>query len=341
MSAIQEVIPAGTVQAQRKERTSLIAKVASRFNVDPTKMMDALKQTAFRLRDGEVTDAQMMALLVVADQYGLNPWTKEIYAFPDKNGAVVPVVGIDGWSRIINEHPQFDGMEFAESTTVVTMEGAKPCPEWIECVMYRKDRSHAVKVREYLDEVYRPPFKNKFGTEVVGPWQTHTKRFLRHKTVIQCARLAFAFVGIYDEDEAARIVAAEDAIDITPPKEGHLSPVKLRKVVDGMTEAVKAENGVELHRIWKELTSDQQQFVWSQLRSWERTAIKKLLDATKNQAPEDIDPWAIEAIKASNAETWGQTWRLIQDAYTERDREVPADVETFAQDRKAELGVTE
>jgi hypothetical protein len=29
---------------------------------------------------------------------------------------------------------------------------------------------------------------------------------LRHKAMIQCARLAFSFVGIYDQDEAERIV---------------------------------------------------------------------------------------------------------------------------------------
>jgi hypothetical protein len=51
----------------------------------------------------------MMALLIVADQYGLNPWTKEIYAFPDKSNGIVPVVGVDGWARIINTHEQFDG----------------------------------------------------------------------------------------------------------------------------------------------------------------------------------------------------------------------------------------
>jgi hypothetical protein len=61
-----------------------------------------LKATAFK---GQVSDAQMTALLIVANQYGLNPWTKEIYAFPDKNNGIVPVVGVDGWSRIINEPP--------------------------------------------------------------------------------------------------------------------------------------------------------------------------------------------------------------------------------------------
>ena len=54
----------------------------------------------------------MTALLIVANQYGLNPWTKEIYAFPDRQNGIVPIVGVDGWARILNENPNFDGIEF-------------------------------------------------------------------------------------------------------------------------------------------------------------------------------------------------------------------------------------
>lgn len=190
---------------------ALIKKFAERFSFDENKILDTLKATAFKVKDGVVTDDQMMALLIVADQYGLNPFTKEIYAFPDKQNGIVPVVGVDGWSRIINAHPQFDGMEFRTAEKTVEMEGAKPCPEWMECVMYRKDRQHPIAPREYLDEVYRPAFsgKNRQTGEafsVAGPWQSHTKRMLRHKATIQSARVAFGFVGIYDQDEAERII---------------------------------------------------------------------------------------------------------------------------------------
>ena len=172
---------------------------------DGADLISTLKATAFK---GDVTDAQMTALLVIANQYGLNPWVKEIYAFPDKQNGIVPVVGVDGWSRIMNEHPQFDGIEFEQSTIMADMPGAKPAPEWMECRIYRKDRTRPIVVREYLDEVYRPPFPGKYGA-ISGPWQSHTKRFLRHKTMIQCARLAFGFGGIYDQDEAERIAEAQ------------------------------------------------------------------------------------------------------------------------------------
>lgn len=196
----------------RAQKHSLVARFAERYHINPRNLLETLKATAFRQR-GEmlVTDEQMAALLVVADQYKLNPFTKEIFAFNDK-GAIVPVVSVDGWSRITNEHPAFDGMEFVYSDEIVTMPRGKPCPAWCEVQIYRKDRTRPTVVREYLDEVYQAPRK-----DYDGPWQSHTKRFLRHKTFIQGARIAFGFAGIYDEDEARRIIdATPDAIPAQP-----------------------------------------------------------------------------------------------------------------------------
>lgn len=181
---------------------NLIARFSEQYGVDSSKLFQNLKTTAFKPKGGtvvEATDAQMMGLMIVADQYGLNPFTREIYAFPAKGGEIIPVVSVDGWSRIINDHPQFDGLEFVYSEQIVTMPSGKPCPDWIEVSMYRKDRSRPIVIREYLDETYQP--KNRYD----GPWQTHTKRMLRHKALIQCARVAFGFSGISDPDEAERI----------------------------------------------------------------------------------------------------------------------------------------
>ncbi len=83
---------------------TLAGKLAERVgmdSVDPQELITTLRQTAFK---GDASDAQFIALLIVANQYGLNPWTKEIYAFPDKQNGIVPVVGVDGWSRIEAEN---------------------------------------------------------------------------------------------------------------------------------------------------------------------------------------------------------------------------------------------
>lgn len=175
---------------------TLTQKLATTLDMgDGAGLMETLKATAFK---GPVTDAQMTALMVVANQYGLNPWTKEIYAFPDRNNGIVPVVGVDGWSRIINNHPQFDGMDFQQDDESCT------------CIIYRKDRSHPIKVTEYMAECRR---------DGVGPWKSHPRRMLRHKAMIQGARLAFGYSGIFDQDEAERIVENKLGIVVTEPAE--------------------------------------------------------------------------------------------------------------------------
>lgn len=182
-------------QVATTNNSSLFARTAERYGVKPGDLSRILRATAFR---GSVNDEQMAALLIVAEQFKLNPFTKEIYAFPDsKAGGIVPVIGVDGWNRIVNEHPQMDGFEFRQSEETTSCNGHK-CPEWIECLIYRKDRNHPVVVREYIDECSRN----------VGPWQSHPKRMLRHKSFIQAARMAFGFSGIYDDDEAERIAEA-------------------------------------------------------------------------------------------------------------------------------------
>ena len=276
------------------DNKSLVVTMATKYGVDADKLLPTLKATAFKIKDGEATNEQMIALLIVANQYGLNPFTKEIFAFPDKQKGIIPVVGVDGWSRIINENPQFDGMEFAQSEAMVNIDAdAKACPEWMECIIYRKDRSHAIKVREYLDEVYRPAFKGKDYTSK-GPWQTHTKRFLRHKVTIQCARLAFGFAGIYDEDEAARIIEAEVVShkitaksmaeeDVSETKKADLRLIA-EKVDDFMAEGdiVGAANILDAN----DLLIEEEVYLWTRLDSKVRSAIKKYQTETKKSSRE-------------------------------------------------------
>jgi phage recombination protein Bet len=199
------------------QKKSILAKMGARFNVDGAMLQKTLSETVFK----NATQEQTVALLIVADQYGLNPFTKEIYAFPAKGGGIVPVVGIDGWLRIINENPQFDGMEIKDDDESCT------------CIIHRKDRTHPIIVTEYLDECIRD----------TDPWKKCPKRMLRHKAIIQCGRVAFGFSGIHDEDEGKTIAEAEftvsDSKPIAMPEEikSHAGPTpeeqaKLNKELD-------------------------------------------------------------------------------------------------------------
>lgn len=195
---------------------SMFDVFGKKYGIPGSKVVGILSATSFRLdKDGKApTVEQIVALIAVCNAYDLNPFTKEIYAFPDsKKNSVIPVVSVDGWLRIINSHKQLDGFEFIYSPSMVRYDVdlhpklgglTHPAHEWIECVITRKDRSKPIVVREYLDECYKK-------ADPAGPWQSHTNRFLRHKALIQCARYAFGFAGIYDEDEAKRII--ESSID--------------------------------------------------------------------------------------------------------------------------------
>lgn len=158
-----------------------LATLANTLNmqgVDEAHLKHTLTQTVFK----GANDEQLVTLMIVANQYKLNPFTKEIYAFPSRGG-VTPIVSVDGWARIINDNPATDGIQFEQDDVSCT------------CKIYRKDRAHPTIVTEYLDECQ--------GTS--EPWKKYPKRMLRHKALIQCARVAFGFSGIYDEDEARRI----------------------------------------------------------------------------------------------------------------------------------------
>jgi phage recombination protein Bet len=240
------------------------SKLAGLFNIpESSELVSVLKATAFK---GQVSDAQMSALLIVANQYRLNPWTKEIYAFPDKNNGIVPVVGIDGWARIINENPQFDGMDFQQDDDSCT------------CIIFRKDRTHPIKVTEYLSECKR-------GTQ---PWQSHPKRMLRHKAMIQCARLAFGYVGIYDQDEAERIV---DVNDRPAPARQNAAAVAEQAMTVEFTEEHEhlladleavADTGLSaLEASWARLTKDQRRALAGHLNSLKQRA-SAVIEETAN-----------------------------------------------------------
>src|SRR5262245_46687521 len=137
----------------------------------------------------DTTREQFAAFLMVARDYDLNPITREIFAFPNRAGGIQPVVSIDGWMKLMNAHPQMDGMEFED---IVTTNGELI---GIKCKIHRKDRRHPIEVIEYLSECRR-------NTDT---WKQWPARMLRHKAAIQAARYAFGFSGIVEPDEFERM----------------------------------------------------------------------------------------------------------------------------------------
>lgn len=168
----------------KHQSQSLLKAVAEQYQMEPAVFLDVIRKTILPSQKEPATNEQVAAFLSVAHEYSLNPFTREIYAFPRKEGGIQPIVSVDGWIKLVNRHPAFNGVDFSEHLS----EGQLLA---VSCTIYRKDRGHPTSVTEYLTECYR-------NTE---PWRQMPNRMLRHKSFIQCARLAFGFAGLSDEDE--------------------------------------------------------------------------------------------------------------------------------------------
>lgn len=152
--------------------------LAENCNIDRGNVLQLLKKTVC---PAAAKDEEIAAFAMVAGKYKLDPFVKQIYAFPNKTGGITPIVGIDGWLAIINRQSNFDGMEVEMSE-----DGSSAT-----CAIHLTNRSHPVRITEYMAECKRN----------TDPWKQFPLRMLRHKAIIQAARVAFNISGIYDEDE--------------------------------------------------------------------------------------------------------------------------------------------
>lgn len=164
---------------------SVLVAMATRYGMEPRAFEATLRATVV---PKDTSPEQFAAFLLVAREYNLNPILKEIYAFPTRGGGIQPIVSIDGWSNLVNTHPQCDGFDFEDH---IDSAGALVS---ITCRMYRKDRKHPIVATEYMAECRR----------TTDTWRQWPRRMLRHKAMIQAARYAFGLSGIVDPDEGAR-----------------------------------------------------------------------------------------------------------------------------------------
>ena len=186
------------VAKQQQPKTELVKAspiygLASKYNIEPDKFLATLRGTILKPdKSGKpASNEEAAAFCIVAEQYNLNPFAREIHAFVGRGGGVVPIVGIDGWVKIVNSQPTFDGCVFTEQVD------EKGGPFSITCTMHVKGRSHPVVVTEYFAECVRS----------TDPWKGMPWRMLRHKAYMQAARYAFGLSGIFDEDEGLDVIS--------------------------------------------------------------------------------------------------------------------------------------
>lgn len=164
----------------------------------------------------KASDGELAVVAGVCATYGLNPLVKEAHAFIS-GGKLQVMIGIDGWLKIMNRHPDFDGVEFDYEWDGKTLSG-------VTTKIFTKNRSRPVCVTEWLDECKQ---------DKSDAWRKYPKRMLRNKSLGQCIRVAFGISEILDDDEASRITQGEKNIT---PQTSNVSTVDYPAIDQAMAE---------------------------------------------------------------------------------------------------------
>ncbi len=187
LTATSEVIPKNLPKSDAltiNSQPGLLEKISAHYSVAPEIFKNLMKTVA--MPSGHTTD-ELISCLIVAWEHKLNPLTKEIYFMRTKAGTIQPIVGVDGWIRKLNEHSQYDGIEFEWGPT-----DKDSLAEWCDVIITMKNRARPVKIREWLKEC------KAAGGSV---WKTSPMRMLRNRTLCQGARIAVGFAGVMTPDE--------------------------------------------------------------------------------------------------------------------------------------------
>lgn len=216
---------------QIEQSNGVIAQLANKYSVSQDQMVAFLKQVAIKGSSNKIPNHVFFNFCTLALKYDLDPFAKEVTMFPTKAGYEV-VVMVDGWSKIINSNKEFDGIEFQDH-----LDGDGNMLA-ITCKIFRKDRKHPTVITEYMAEC-------RNDESSYSPWKRWPRRMLRHKAMIQCARIAFNISGIIDRDEYDRILVNEDPLDHqeeamdTPKSKRLLDDLKGEDIVDAEFDDVE------------------------------------------------------------------------------------------------------
>lgn len=165
----------------------------------------------------QATNAEMTVVSSIFAKYDLNPFIREGHAFVS-GGKLQVMIGLDGWLKIANRHPEFDGYEqfdnFDDKGDLVS----------VTTKIYVKNRRFPTPHTEYMKEAF---------VSTSPAWKKFPFRMLAGKSLGQCVRKAFGVSEVLDDDEASRITASSPH----GSREKDITPVA--KVIDW--DAIKAD----------------------------------------------------------------------------------------------------
>lgn len=157
--------------------TSIATIKPSDSRYEDAAMLQTIKETVC----SGSNPSQFKMFIEVCKATGLNPFLKEIWFVP----GVGVMAGRDGYLRVANEHPQFDGME----TLVERDEHGIPIKA--TCKVWRKDRSHPITCEAYYNEY-------KKSSQV---WTTYKSAMIGKVAEVLALKRSFSINGVVSEEE--------------------------------------------------------------------------------------------------------------------------------------------
>lgn len=208
-----------------EDGAALMRREQSRYD-DPD-IVKTLKSTVAK----GATDHEFQMFIEICKATGLNPFLREIWcAVPMKDGQrsqygqVLIMAGRDGYLRVANDHPMFDGIE----TRVERDPNGIPIKA--VCTVWRKDRNHPTISEAYFNEYYKPGYNGKPSV-----WDTYKSAMIAKVSEVLALKRSFSINGVVTEEEIGaqepepptRAQAAETA--------KALGEVKVKALVAGAT----------------------------------------------------------------------------------------------------------
>lgn len=134
--------------------------------------------------DSSVTEKEVVQFLNMCKYLKLNPFLKEIYLIKYKGSPATFVVSYQSFLKRAEENPNFDGYE-------TTIEGKAP-DLTASAIVYRKDRTHPVKVSVSYGEAVKTILDKQTGKlRPTNMWRNMPEWMLRKVALARALKEAF------------------------------------------------------------------------------------------------------------------------------------------------------
>lgn len=192
------------------------AQLADWVGMEKGQLIKTIKAQCFKgvRNQDDITDTQLGVYIQLANTLKLNPMLPGMmYAYPDKGGGIVPMIGPDGIFKLLMEHPE-----------VVSWDSQSEKDEHGELIatatIYLKDTEHPIVKKCYLSEWKVASNPN---------WNQRPRHMLELRALKLAARQVVHGMP-FDEDEKIMMHEQGGMVNITPgaAEEPEEKPVQKR-----------------------------------------------------------------------------------------------------------------